>query len=94
MQDDDDLLPDRKPEELKRTRPALRSWSADAELRATLYDVAGLIQTAIVAVNTPKGKQAPKFRPTKRPETAVDRAERRWAVEMHAEIVGMVLPER
>ncbi len=75
-----------------RRRPPLRAWSAERELRATLYDVATLIQVAIAAVNTPKGKSPPKFKPTPRPETAADRVRRRLELETHDQIVQMFKP--
>lgn len=75
-------------------KPTLRAWSAERELRATLYDVASLIQVAIVSVNTPKGKQAPRFKPVRRPETAADRDERRRLLDMHRHNVRKLLPGR
>jgi len=89
--EDDDELHRRHPPATAR-RPSLRSWSADRELLATLHDVASLIQVAIVGVNTPKGKKAPKFKPVRRPETAADRARRRRELEMHADNVRQLLP--
>ncbi len=91
ISDCDELYADVEPAP-KRRRPPLQAWSAERELLATLHDVASLIQVAIVAVNTPKGKKAPSFKAVPRPETAADRARRRREQQTHAEIVEMFKP--
>ncbi|GEL19364.1 hypothetical protein [Pseudonocardia asaccharolytica] len=97
MADDDELHDARAPAAGRgsgRRGPALESWSALDELRADLADGFNLVQHAIVAVNTPKGKPRPKFTPARRPKTAADRALRRQQLQVHEEIVAAVLPSR
>jgi hypothetical protein len=73
-------------------RPSVRDWTDHDELLAVLTDVGNLIQHAIAASVTPKGKAPPKFVPVRRPETAADRARRRRELQTHRDIVAMVLP--
>lgn len=74
-------------------RPNLRSWERFDELTATITDVGNLIRTTLVQVNTQKGQPAPKFKPTKRPQTADDRRERMRDLETVSDIVSMVRPD-
>lgn len=64
------------------------------DLKATMIDGFTLVQLAIASQNIPKGKSAPKFKPSPRPKTAWQRAEKRRAEEMHRDIVAAVLPPR
>ena len=52
-------------------------WDPMAELRASLMDGLMMVARTIVMVNTPKGKRVPEFRSQPRPETAVERLQRR-----------------
>lgn len=75
----------------RRSGPALQDWTAHDELIACLTDVGNLVQQAIGASVTPKGKRPPKFTPVRRPRTAADRAKRLREEAVHAEIVSQVL---
>jgi len=73
---------------------SLRDWTEHDALCAVLTDGFHLVQQAIGASVTPKGKSPPKFKPVRRPEAAADRAKRRNEEAIHAEIVAKVLPGR
>ena len=70
----------------------LAEWTEMDDLRATLIDGFTLVQLAIAAANTPKGKRVPRFRPTPRPKTAWQRAQRRRDEAAHRDICAQVLP--
>ncbi len=76
-----------------RRRPSVRDWTEHDELRACLTDVGNLIQQAIGASVTPKGKSPPKFKATRRPLTAADRAQHRREQATHSEIVSQMIPK-
>jgi hypothetical protein len=61
-------------------------------LVTTIVDGVTAIRATLVAVNTPKGKQAARFKPSRRPLTAQQRWERRQDREMVAEIVAIAAP--
>lgn len=73
--------------------PSLDGWTEADELRATLLDGFHLIQHALIAVNTPKGKPPPKFNPTPRPRTATQRAELARRKAEHADMVAKLVPK-
>lgn len=96
LADDDDLQAriDAQPKPpRRRSGPSLRDWDEHQELRAALADGFALVQQAVGASVTPKGKSPPKFTPVRRPRTAADRAQRRREEAVHAEIVAQVLPK-
>lgn len=76
----------------RRRGPSIRDWTEHDELLACLTDVGNLIQQAIGASVTPKGKKPPQFKPVRRPQTAAERAKRRRDLQFHAEMVKQLLP--
>lgn len=96
--DDDDLA--RRAElnaagrQLAPARPTLAQWTEVDDLKATIIDGFNLVQLAIASANTPKGKTPPKFKPTARPKTAWQRAQKRRDQAMHADILAQVMPSR
>lgn len=74
--------------------PSLDSWTVEDEIMGVLHDGFSLLRNTIISVNLPKGKQAPKFKPAKRPVTAAERAERRRDRDIHESIVRKVRPDK
>lgn len=73
------------------SRPSLAAWDAHQDLIATMRDEFAALRALLIAVNSPKGK-APKVKPTPRPITAAQRAERRAEKTAHDHIVAQVTP--
>lgn len=95
LADDDDLA------ELARTdapgtsgdrRLRLSEWDPVEELRAELRDLGARVEAAIANANRPKGKRPIRPKPSPRPMTAAQRAERRADYHAHLDIVAKVLP--
>jgi len=75
-------------------RPKLAEWDPNRELAAELRDGFARLEAAIANSNRKKGSQPVKPRPTPRPLTAAQRADRRADYETHLAIVKQVLPGR
>lgn len=90
--DDDDLIAGLDLDEKPARGPSLDSWSALDELRADIADGFNLMQTAIAASNTEKGKRPPKFTPRPRPKTAAERVRLRRDKQTHEAIRARLLP--
>lgn len=93
--DDDELFrllhPTGRPKTGRR-RPTMGEWDRHDELLATLRDVAERVATTIAAVNTPRGRSAPRFKPEPRPRAAADRAELMRDLQTVREIVAEATP--
>jgi hypothetical protein len=78
------------------TRPKLTEWDPNRELAAEMRDGFARLEAAIAntAANRKKGSQPVKPKPTLRPLTAAQRAEKRADYQVHLDIVKQVLPGR
>jgi hypothetical protein len=98
MADDDELAAWREQQMTPAQRargprpPKVTEWTFGDELLTTMVDMATAIRTTLVALQTPKGRQAPKFKPARRPITAAQRIERRKEQQTVADIVAIARP--
>jgi hypothetical protein len=74
----------------------LREWSPEVDMLAGVFDRLGGVISSLYAS---RGiKNAPKFKPLKRPETAYERLMRRFSEQekqrIHESIIAAVLPNR
>lgn len=98
MADDDDLAEWREQQMTPAERargprpPRITEWTLADELLATMADMTTALRTTLVALQTPKGKQAPKFKPMRRPLTAAERVEKRRELQTVAEIISIARP--
>ena len=96
--DDDELQREREatlgPAASKPPRggPRLQDWDQFDELRAVIIDAAERVAVTVAQANTAKGQARPKYRPTKRPRTAAQRAEYRRDMDVAREIVAEATP--
>jgi hypothetical protein len=80
-------------EAAKHRRPDMSGWTELDELLATISDGVNAIRHTVIAVNTQKGKKVPPLVTTKRPLTALERAERRRERQVLDDIVAQATPD-
>lgn len=66
--------------------PLMAEWNELRDLRSAILDGLASVERTIIAVNTPRGKRVPEFRPQPRPETAAMRVARRRRDEAMGEL--------
>jgi hypothetical protein len=75
-------------------RPAIAEWDTLHELVATLVDEVARLNTNFISVNSKKGHRPKPPKPYVRPQSALDRAKKKWGAEDVLGIVGAVTPHR
>lgn len=73
--------------------PSMAEWNELKDLRTAILDGLASVERTIIAVNTPKGKRVPDYRPQPRPETAAMRIARRRRDEAMGELEATLAGE-
>ncbi|HMG44997.1 MAG TPA: hypothetical protein VK611_26930 [Acidimicrobiales bacterium] len=74
-------------------RPSVSEWGLLEELVASVSDEVRRLNNNFVTVNSKKGKRPKPPKPHPRPETAIERAKKRWGAEDVLSIVAAVTPD-
>lgn len=80
---------DTEPGTPDQTGPPVGQWTPELDMLATVVDRLSEMIMATYAAS-PRKFKSPKLRPTRRPETAVDRARRRAKQEKHRRVTERV----
>jgi hypothetical protein len=93
MAQDDELVERTKDAPRGTWRPSVSEWGLLEELIATLADEVARLNTNFVTVNSKKGHKPKTPKPYPRPETALERAKRKWGAQDVLDIVAAVTPD-
>ncbi|HTF53596.1 MAG TPA: hypothetical protein VK735_39640 [Pseudonocardia sp.] len=91
MAQDDDLVEETRTVPVGAYRPRVTEFGTTEELLAGIHDLIGHLNTNFIVANGAKSRPHPP-KPFPRPETARDRARKRWAATDVLDIVSAVTP--
>jgi len=93
MAQDDEIVDLTRDAPVREYRPPITEFGTTEEILAGIHDLLGMLNTNFIVANSGKKKGKPKApKPFPRPETARDRAKKRWGARDVLDIVTAVTP--